>query len=105
MVSKDIGSISPTKTMARRMRASEGNISIGPVALDLPARRQGTESLEVDVSRRQSNYNMIFSCEPRETVTDIIHKALASQYEVAFKMTGETYASVVRAGPAGISEV
>lgn len=68
---------SPQRTSnARKMRASDGSV--------MPAMGE----LDLNNMRRQSNYNMIFSFEPRETVTDIIQKALASKYEVAFKLTG-----------------
>ena len=65
----------PQANGTRRMRASDGSAPL-------------TEDFYL--LRRQSNYNMIFSHEPRETVSNIIRRALASKYEVAFKMTGRS---------------
>jgi hypothetical protein len=39
---------------------------------------------------RQSDYNMILSFERPSVVTDMIKKAIASEFEVAYQMTGET---------------
>ena len=39
---------------------------------------------------RQSNYSMILSFERPSAVSEVIKKAIASKYEVAYNMTGET---------------
>ena len=66
------------KRTARRM-GSETNVRLS---------RSGKDDTKNPPSRRQSDYNMIFSFEKPSVVQNVIQRVLASKYEVAYQLTG-----------------